>query len=87
MYTIICTSDNPCMLQSIYDTKEEAIKALKHLQGLEYSSVMKQTISLYGKDYYKGIPKETPTGVQNNIVFRKYEIKEVEEEIAKSLLR
>ena len=38
---------------------------------------MKQTISLYGKDYYKGIPKEITTGVQNNIVFRKYEIKEV----------
>ena len=41
MYTIICTSDNPCTLQSIYDTKDEAIKAikaLKHLQELEYSS-------------------------------------------------
>lgn len=87
MYTIICTSDNPCTLQSVYDTKEEAIKALKHLQELEYSSVMKQTIYLYGKDYYKGIPKERPTGVRDNIVFRKYEIKEVEEEIAKSLLR
>ena len=77
MYTIICTSDNPCTLQSIYDTKEEAIKALKHLRELEYSSVMKQTISLYGKDYYKGIPKERLTGVRDSIVFRKYEIKEV----------
>ena len=77
MYTIICTSDSPCTLQSTYDTKDEAIKALKHLQGLEYSSVMKQTISLYGKDYYKGVLKERPTGVRDNIVFRKYEIKEV----------
>ncbi len=36
---------------------------------------MQQAINLYGKDYYKGIPKERLTGRRNPIVFKKYEIK------------
>lgn len=49
---------------------------MKALQELEYESVMKQTIALYGEKYYLGIPKERLTGNKNSIVFKKFEINE-----------
>ena len=77
MYTIICTTDNPCTLQATYCTMQEAKQALKQLQEQEYSRVLAQTISLYGKDYYKGIPKERLTGGKDSIKVRLFEIKEL----------
>lgn len=76
MFQIICTSDNPPSLHSEYVTEESAKQVLKALQELEYESVMKQTIALYGAKYYLGIPKERLTGNKNSIKFNKYEIKE-----------
>ena len=74
MYTIICTSDNPPSLHSEYVTEESAKQVLKALQEIEYESVMKQTITLYGEKYYLGIHKERLTGNKNSIVFKKFEI-------------